>query len=310
MRIVFLGKGGSGKTTTTAAFIKHLAKKQKHILAIDADVNAHLQSALNIEGEPKYIGENFQAIAEYVSGDREIDTEFIGTTPPDLKSKFIEPKESDEFVKKFSLRKNNISLLTVGTYKKEDVGTTCYHGKLMGLESLFHHLIDGPKDWVVTDATAGVDIGTSLFLAYDLNVFVVEPTLKSVNVFKDFLSFSEQFGLNTKCIINKFDPEDEQFIKEHIPAKYILGKLPSSKHIKRFEQGVIDAFDDYINECFDTFTNIENKAAQLAERDWDSYLENLKKLHRKNSRAWYNDYYSQNLENQIDEEFTYNLISK
>lgn len=307
MRIVFLGKGGSGKTTTTAAFVKHLAKNN-HVLAIDADVNVHLKQALNLKGDQKLLGENYREISKYVSGERKMDTEFIGTTPPNLKSKFIRPTKNDEFIKEFAIQKGNISLLTVGSYEQEDIGTTCYHGKLMGLETVAHHLLDDKNDWVVTDATAGVDIGTSLFFAYDINIFIVEPTLKSVNVFKDFLKFSNDNGLNTRCIINKYDLEDEEFINKHIPSNLIIGKLPSSKNIKRFEQGNIDAFEDYVEECNQVFKLIEDQA-QEHSRDWDKYLENLKTLHKKNSITWYNNYYSKKLETQIDEEFTYNLIT-
>ena len=307
MRIVFLGKGGSGKTTTTAAFVKYLSKQNKHVLAVDADLNVHLRESLDIQGDPIFLGESYSEIVDYVSGHRDIDTEFIGTTPPSLKSRFIRPKSDDQFIQKFALQKDNISLLTVGSYRAEDVGSTCYHGKLMSLETVFHHMLDDKDDWIVADATAGVDIGTSLFLAYDLNIFVVEPTLKSVNVFKEFLKFSNQFGITTKCIINKFSPDDEEFIKSHISDEYIIGKLPASQNIKRFEQGHPEAFDDYVNECAHVFNNIQDLSLQQ-NRDWDKYLENIKTLHTKNSKSWYNDFYSQNLETQIDKEFTYNLI--
>ena len=38
MRIAFLGKGGAGKTTTSAGFIQYMAKRHPFVLAVDADV--------------------------------------------------------------------------------------------------------------------------------------------------------------------------------------------------------------------------------------------------------------------------------
>jgi CO dehydrogenase maturation factor len=102
MRISFLGKGGSGKTTTTAAFVKYLAKKYSHVLAIDADLNVHLQKALQIEGEARKLGGLFDEVTNYLKGGRTMDTKFIGTTPPSLKSQFIELKLDDSFIQKYT----------------------------------------------------------------------------------------------------------------------------------------------------------------------------------------------------------------
>jgi CO dehydrogenase maturation factor len=308
MRISFLGKGGSGKTTTTATFVKYLSKKSE-VLAIDADLNIHLQKALQIQGESKKLGNKFTEISNYLKGNRKIDTNFIGTTPPSMESNFILPNQNDSFIQKYALKQDNISLLTVGSYEHIDLGGTCYHGKLMVLESIFHHMLDKKEDWVITDATAGVDnLGTSLFFAYDLNIFVVEPTLKSIQVFKDFLEFSDKYKLKTMYIINKYEPEDAEFIKNNLDASLILGKLPKSNNIKKSEQGDNKAFENYIAECTETFENIE-KEVQKINRDWGFYLENLLKMHKVSKESWYNSYYSADLSEQIDLDFDYKKVT-
>ena len=52
MRIAFVGKGGSGKTTSAAVFSRYLAELGKPVLAIDADINQHLGHALGHDGRP------------------------------------------------------------------------------------------------------------------------------------------------------------------------------------------------------------------------------------------------------------------
>ena len=42
MRVSFLGKGGSGKTTIAASFINYLNSINKQVLAVDADINVNL----------------------------------------------------------------------------------------------------------------------------------------------------------------------------------------------------------------------------------------------------------------------------
>ena len=47
--IAMAGKGGTGKTTTSALLIKYLlARKQTPILAVDADSNANLNELLDL----------------------------------------------------------------------------------------------------------------------------------------------------------------------------------------------------------------------------------------------------------------------
>ena len=52
MRIAFVGKGGSGKTTSAAVFSRYLAARGRPVVAVDADVNQHLAQALGHEGPP------------------------------------------------------------------------------------------------------------------------------------------------------------------------------------------------------------------------------------------------------------------
>ncbi|CAM5528647.1 hypothetical protein SFUMM280S_03018 [Streptomyces fumanus] len=49
MRIAFVGKGGSGKTTLSALLIRHLAATGAPVVAIDADINQHLGAALGLD---------------------------------------------------------------------------------------------------------------------------------------------------------------------------------------------------------------------------------------------------------------------
>ncbi len=48
MKIAFVGKGGSGKTTLSSLFIRHLAATGRPVVAVDADINQHLGPALGL----------------------------------------------------------------------------------------------------------------------------------------------------------------------------------------------------------------------------------------------------------------------
>jgi CO dehydrogenase nickel-insertion accessory protein CooC1 len=52
MRIAFVGKGGSGKTTAAAMFGRYVAERGHRVVAIDADINQHLALAFGHDGPP------------------------------------------------------------------------------------------------------------------------------------------------------------------------------------------------------------------------------------------------------------------
>lgn len=152
MRISFLGKGGSGKTTLSTSFIKFLENKNKKVLAIDADINVNLGTTLGMQ--TKYLGDDFERISSYLenhsgveehndSSNIKAEKVIIGTTPPTNESTFIKPDLNDNFFKKFATYKNdNLALLTVGTYTDKKVGYACYHSKLGSAVLIYNRLLD------------------------------------------------------------------------------------------------------------------------------------------------------------------------
>ncbi|CAN5540158.1 hypothetical protein BH11CYA1_BH11CYA1_15030 [soil metagenome] len=311
MRIAFLGKGGSGKTTTAASFIRHAAKKHPFVLAFDADVNAHLGAALGIEGEQQHLGALFTPLTQHLKGKRTDlgDKPMIMTTPPSLLSNFVRCQFDDPIIAKYGRRQDAIALLTVGKYEQTDVGSACYHSKLSGAISVLHHLLDGPSDIVVADNTAGTDaVATSLWFAYDMHVFVVEPTQKSVQVYKDFIKLLPALADKTYVLGNKVEgAEDEQFIAGQIAEGKLLGFVPLSKHLKRFEQGHADALELFQQEQSLVFDKV--LATLLAKtRDWDVYLQRLRETHIRLCHEWYNDFHGIKLEEGLDTAFSYQAV--
>jgi CO dehydrogenase maturation factor len=48
MKVAFVGKGGSGKTTLSALFCSYLTSLHAPVVAFDADINQHLGEALGL----------------------------------------------------------------------------------------------------------------------------------------------------------------------------------------------------------------------------------------------------------------------
>jgi CO dehydrogenase maturation factor len=316
LRIAFLGKGGAGKTTTAAGFIRYVSTLYPYVLAVDADVNAHLKGALHVDGleDAAYeLGEVRGELIEYLKG-RRADLQgrdMVGTTPPSVHSNFISACKDDPIIAKYARTSpdGKISLLTVGTYKESDVGGACYHVKLSGLQAFFHHLLDGPDDIVVADTTAGTDnVATSLSIAYDINVFVVEPTKKSLQVYLDFLAVAPHLADKTYVVANKVDtPEDELFVLKHVQKDRLLGAVPHSRHLKHFEQGRKEALESFRLEQESVFARVL-ETLQSKPRNWQNYLHSLRSTHSKVCRDWLDEYYGEKLDEGLDPDFSYEKV--
>src|SRR5436309_1101588 len=102
VKVAFVGKGGSGKTTVTSLFTAYLASAGHPVLAIDADINQHLAVALGASDEEAAalptLGEHLTLIKDHLRGDNpritSADT-MIKTTPPGRGSRLLKPLEDN-----------------------------------------------------------------------------------------------------------------------------------------------------------------------------------------------------------------------
>jgi CO dehydrogenase maturation factor len=317
MRIAFLGKGGSGKTSLAAAYIDYLTRIRTipHVVAVDGDVNVHLGAALGFSGHLKEAGNRFAEIARYFEQNRTAlkgigfdDVPLIGSIPPGEGSIFVTGRIDDPFYDRFADRNGPVTLLTIGSHTETDTGSSCYHNKLNASEMFFHHLIDGKDDHIVGDVTAGVDnLGTSLFMAYDLNIFVVEPTIKSVSVYRDYLELTKAlpYQVETRVIVNKYHgPEDDAFIEQHIAGNRILGRIPVSSDLKKFERGDSSAARSFTDSLVPVFDAVYSYWLSR-ERNPDAYYAELVRLYRDRCYNWWNDFTGKPLDTVFESDATY-----
>src|SRR5687768_2233931 len=102
MKVAFVGKGGSGKTTLAALFARYLVSRGARVLALDADINQNLAEALGAEpaeaaGWPT-LGEHLPGLKEYLRGDNariSSAAAMVKTTPPGRGSRLLRPFEEN-----------------------------------------------------------------------------------------------------------------------------------------------------------------------------------------------------------------------
>lgn len=321
MRIAFVGKGGSGKTTLSALFTQYINKKYP-VLAIDADLNMHLGALLGFEHDlpiERHIShpEAAKAIKTHLKGkNRRIKdlAQFRKTTPPTKESNLIFLDDAnDPILIEFGVNNKNLRLMIVGTYDSEEIGASCYHNNLAILENILSHLIDF-EGVVVADMVAGVDaFANTLHAQFDMLVLTVEPTKRGIEVFEQYRKLAEEARVYESLFVigNKVRSDaDTDFIKKNVPAEKLLGFFKESEYMRRKDQEGgslnVDLLEDENKALLD---RIEKKLFSITP-DRQTMLQKLFELHcRYVAQGFIAERYG-DLTDQIDETFNFNDYAK
>ncbi|SBT46285.1 ATP-binding protein [Micromonospora narathiwatensis] len=310
MKVAFVGKGGSGKTTLAALFARHLAGQERPVLAIDADINQHLAVALGGDAHALAgltpLGEHLPAIKEYLRGGNPrigTATQMVKTTPPGRGSRLVRVVEENPVYAACVRRLGGVRMAATGEFSAEDLGVACYHSKVGAVELLLNHMLDGPGEYVVVDMTAGADsFASGLFTRFDRTFLVCEPTVRSVGVYRQYAGYARDYGVALSVVGNKIeDSDDVDFLREHVGAD-LLTWVSRSPYVRRAERGTVAPLADL---------EAANRAvlATLAEtvdgtaQDWAAFTRWAHEFHRRNAAAWANDRAGTDLAAQIDPDF-------
>ncbi|GAA1035208.1 MULTISPECIES: ATP-binding protein [Amycolatopsis] len=310
MKIAFVGKGGSGKTTLSSLFVSYLAGAGKPVLAIDADINQHLAVALGATEEQALawptLGENMPLIKDYLRGDNpripSADA-MIKTTPPGRGSRLVRPFEDNPVFDACFRPLGDVRLGVTGKFDEDDLGVACYHSKVGAAELLLNHLVDGTDEYVVMDMTAGADaFASGLFTRFDVTFLVCEPTLRSVGVYRQYADHARDFGVHLVAVGNKVtDSDDVDFLTTQL-GSVLLGWMTTSGHVRAAERGTTRPIGELEPRNLATLAAMQD-LVDTTPRDWARYQRQGVEFHLRNARAWGNGRAGADLEEQVDPEF-------
>lgn len=310
MKIAFVGKGGSGKTTLSALFARHLAASGSTVVAVDADINQHLGVALGLDeneasGLPA-LGSHLARIKEYLRGDNPripSAAAMAKTTPPGHGSRLLRPGGDDPVHRALGRDVSGVRLLAVGAFAEEDLGVACYHSKTGAVELYLNHLVDLPGEHVVVDMTAGADsFASGLFTRFDLTFIVAEPTRKGVSVYRQYRDYAAEHKVALAVVGNKVSgPEDAAFLREQV-GDDLLACVEYSHFVRAAEQGRrvgVDRLEAANQLALDRM----QAAVEGRIKDWTAYQAQAVAFHLKNAAAWGNQATGQDLSAQVDPDF-------
>ncbi len=257
LKIAVGGKGGVGKTTITSLIARAIAAldKDTKVIAIDADPVANLAAGLGIdESQPiTPVSELSDLIAQRT-----------GAKPGTMGGFFTLNPKVDDIPDRFSIEKDGVKLLVMGTVQQGGSGCICPESTI--LKALMNHLVLARNEIVVMDMEAGIEhLGRATSGSVDALIVVVNPGKRSRVAADKIRKLGRDIGIKNIVVLgNRIRSKaDKQLIKESMPDYEIIGFIHEHDEIVNSDRDGTCPFED-ITKIPEELKQVTKKLIALA----------------------------------------------
>lgn len=216
MKIIVCGKGGCGKSVVTSLLAREISRRGFNVIVADNDEsNFGLHTYLGLV-MPKDLVDYF--------GGRDKVFDNIDEIEQALRLQDV----SNDYIS----QKDGIRLLSMGKIGEYGEGCAC---PINALASKFYNNLRLEDDeFLLVDAEAGIEhFGRGVEDGCDLILMIVDPTQESLRLAEKISSFGNAIDLEVLFILNKVDEGEEEFLRESLSERMIIGILPRIDKISR-----------------------------------------------------------------------------
>jgi CO dehydrogenase maturation factor len=225
MKIEISGKGGSGKSTVSVLLARSMKKLGYRVLLVDGDEsNIGLENLTGVAGPVHLL--------DYLGGKQGFKARLNQTMAMDNPAGLFSGKQRiDDLPKEcISLTEDGVEILVIGKIHHMGEGCACPMGVLS--KKFLASLETADNEVVLVDAEAGVEhFGRGIVGECDLIVGVVDPTAESFLLARKMAQMAESGGKAICFILNKVEPEIEDFMKQQLDAATVVGVIPKDHAI-------------------------------------------------------------------------------
>ncbi len=249
MKLAVTGKGGTGKTTIAAALARHCAAGGLDVIAIDADPDANLASAVGLKNasELRPLVEMSDLIAERTE-----------SKPGSYGTYFkLNPNVSD-IPEKFWMEHAGVKIMNFGTVNEGGAGCACPESVF--LKALLSHVVLERNEVVIVDMEAGLEhLGRATATGVDMMIVVVEPGRRSIETAHRTATLSREIGIRKLAAVgNKVRSDKElQFLKDNLGGLELAGTIAYHEEIQGADMAGTSPYD----EC----SELAGEIARIAE---------------------------------------------
>ncbi|MFC4336423.1 ATP-binding protein [Salininema proteolyticum] len=293
MKLAFVGKGGSGKTTLASLFARHAVAEGHRVMAMDADINQHLGAALGLDpadaASHPVLADHLHDLKTHLRGTNPLIPEngaMLKTTPPGPGSRLLTVDDDNPVFSRAFSDVGGVRFAATGGFDTDDLGVSCYHSKVGAVELILNHMIDAPEDFVVVDMVAGAEaFASGMFTRFDRTYLVCEPTLRSVGVFEQYRSYAADYDVRIAVVGNKVEDEaDADFLREHV-GENLVAVMGRSGYVKAAERGRVGPIADLEPDNLAAVERVRGLALETP-KDWTKFTAQAHEFHARAAKSW------------------------
>ena len=231
MKIAICGKGGCGKSTTTALLAKELARIGKRVLVIDSDESnygLHRQLGMELPRDfTEYFGGKDKAFKRMMTSEMLEQAKLSAFAKKFFSENFTFADIPEEYCGK----KDGVMLLSSGKIHRANEGCACTMNSI--IEQFITNLQLSENEFALIDMEAGIEhFGRGVDNSVDLVLMIVDPSFESLRLSKKIQELGASIGKPVRCVLNKVTDDIRQTMVEAIAdSEKIAAVLPADAQI-------------------------------------------------------------------------------